>query len=434
MRSAVCGTFGSIFHDVVPIMRLATAGAVCAALLAGCGSLGKDGIWPSTAEETSETADAATASRTEPVESETEPTIALDSQAISQVQRHLTELGYEPGSIDGLVGPRTRAAVRRYQKDAGLPVDGRITQDLLARLAEQDKDAQTSETDGDPIETLSNVALGPMPVPQVGSRYVYTGGEVWTVLGVTGDKVDWQSNKDSRFATYGNFLMPRLSWVTPSEKGKRVHGTAPADAWPSQTDGQWSFSTTSLVQYGPRPDSQSLLHETWNCRLEDSVRITVRAGIFETRKIVCEGLYEPDGVRVQRVWFYAPQVGHYVLLEETEARRLRARSELLAIEPSKADWPPVARAGLGWALEHALETARPGESMTWTSSAVETEVTIEPGPRRTLGKKRTCRNFIQIWSDPGGQRVYPGLACRAASGRWVIPGLEPGLKVADKSR
>lgn len=40
------------------------------------------------------------------------------------VQRQLYELGYEPGPIDGLMGPSTSSAIRAFQKEAGLPVDG----------------------------------------------------------------------------------------------------------------------------------------------------------------------------------------------------------------------------------------------------------------------------------------------------------------------
>ena len=43
---------------------------------------------------------------------------------INQVQLILTYLGYNPGTIDGLMGGNTRAAVREFQKNAGISVDG----------------------------------------------------------------------------------------------------------------------------------------------------------------------------------------------------------------------------------------------------------------------------------------------------------------------
>jgi hypothetical protein len=43
---------------------------------------------------------------------------------IKAVQRKLKENGYDPGPVDGLMGPRTSKAVERYQRDNGLVVDG----------------------------------------------------------------------------------------------------------------------------------------------------------------------------------------------------------------------------------------------------------------------------------------------------------------------
>ena len=38
---------------------------------------------------------------------------------------------------------------------------------------------------------------------------------------------------------------------------------------------------------------------------------------------------------------------------------------------------------------------------------------------------------MQTWLQPEGTRVYPGYACRNASGQWLIPGLEDGVEVAE---
>ena len=44
------------------------------------------------------------------------------------VQQRLQNLGFDCGKIDGIVGPRTRGALRRFQEKVGvLPADGRLT-------------------------------------------------------------------------------------------------------------------------------------------------------------------------------------------------------------------------------------------------------------------------------------------------------------------
>ena len=51
-----------------------------------------------------------------------------------EAQQLLTELGYNPGPIDGDYGRRTAAAVKAFQRDAGITQDGWIDQDLLSVL------------------------------------------------------------------------------------------------------------------------------------------------------------------------------------------------------------------------------------------------------------------------------------------------------------
>lgn len=53
---------------------------------------------------------------------------------VFETQYRLNALGYPSGTADGLMGQKTAAAIRRYQQDTGLPVDGRATPRLLASL------------------------------------------------------------------------------------------------------------------------------------------------------------------------------------------------------------------------------------------------------------------------------------------------------------
>jgi type II secretory pathway predicted ATPase ExeA len=63
------------------------------------------------------------------------PLVELNNVALAQSR--LNALGYRAGSVDGVVGPRTRAAIRRFQAKAGLPVDGKISEPLIAALRRQ---------------------------------------------------------------------------------------------------------------------------------------------------------------------------------------------------------------------------------------------------------------------------------------------------------
>jgi lytic murein transglycosylase len=53
-----------------------------------------------------------------------------------EVQQRLIERGFDIGAIDGMIGPRTRAAIEAFQISAGLPVDGRAGARVLKALKE----------------------------------------------------------------------------------------------------------------------------------------------------------------------------------------------------------------------------------------------------------------------------------------------------------
>jgi peptidoglycan hydrolase-like protein with peptidoglycan-binding domain len=53
---------------------------------------------------------------------------------VREVQHKLNRLGYGAGALDGLFGPRTEAAVRRFQVDSGLEVDGAVGPQTLRQL------------------------------------------------------------------------------------------------------------------------------------------------------------------------------------------------------------------------------------------------------------------------------------------------------------
>jgi peptidoglycan hydrolase-like protein with peptidoglycan-binding domain len=62
--------------------------------------------------------------------------------SVQGVQQALAELGYDVGGADGVIGPRTRAAIRAYQTDAGLPPSGEPSLSLFSHL--QDSLARNS--------------------------------------------------------------------------------------------------------------------------------------------------------------------------------------------------------------------------------------------------------------------------------------------------
>lgn len=67
------------------------------------------------------------------------PERRLDRQGLLRsytraVQEGLIALGYDPGPVDGVVGPLTRAAIRAFEADRGQAAKGEIARALLAAI------------------------------------------------------------------------------------------------------------------------------------------------------------------------------------------------------------------------------------------------------------------------------------------------------------
>ena len=64
---------------------------------------------------------------------------------VTQIQKKLAAEGYYKASIDGIYGSRTAAAVRSYQRDRGLKVDGICGPETLGALGISVKAADSTE-------------------------------------------------------------------------------------------------------------------------------------------------------------------------------------------------------------------------------------------------------------------------------------------------
>ncbi len=80
----------------------------------------------------------------------------LSREQILELQQRLVALGFDLGEADGVLGSRTKAAIRTYQKSAGLPADGYPSVTLLEQLQ-----SENSSSPGQGETALRNVLADP---------------------------------------------------------------------------------------------------------------------------------------------------------------------------------------------------------------------------------------------------------------------------------
>jgi hypothetical protein len=61
----------------------------------------------------------------------------LNASEIWELQARLEFLGMRPGSLDGIPGPQTAAAIRRYEESRGRAQTGTLDRELLERLRQE---------------------------------------------------------------------------------------------------------------------------------------------------------------------------------------------------------------------------------------------------------------------------------------------------------
>jgi len=54
--------------------------------------------------------------------------------SVSSIQSGLAAKGYKPGAADGVAGKKTRSAIRAYQRDHGLLVNGQPSNQLASHI------------------------------------------------------------------------------------------------------------------------------------------------------------------------------------------------------------------------------------------------------------------------------------------------------------
>jgi len=84
---------------------------------------------------------------------------------VRRVQQRLTDLGYAPGPVDGVMGARTRSSIREFQRDMGLRADGEADTVLLGVLEDVRESPRTTTPPAPVVDEQPRVAEPATPTP-----------------------------------------------------------------------------------------------------------------------------------------------------------------------------------------------------------------------------------------------------------------------------
>ena len=106
---------------------------------------------------------AQSASSSPPSAEEVEASLGLGRTERRDIQRRLRTLGFNPGSPDGLFGPRTRKAIGRWQSSRGEPATGYLNTESARALREAGDGAPAPEPTG--IVTYEDILSEAQRIP-----------------------------------------------------------------------------------------------------------------------------------------------------------------------------------------------------------------------------------------------------------------------------
>lgn len=83
----------------------------------------------------------------------------MNQETVKQVQQKLSQSGHQL-QVDGIMGPKTQAALKDYQQQKGLKATGRLDQQTMASLGVEEGASASVGSSAEPKEKSSGAAAG----------------------------------------------------------------------------------------------------------------------------------------------------------------------------------------------------------------------------------------------------------------------------------
>jgi peptidoglycan hydrolase-like protein with peptidoglycan-binding domain len=139
---------------------------------------------------------------------------------VEKLQRELGIRGYAAGPIDGIMGSRTRAAIRAYQRDVGLQVDGIASKELLEYMMFNDGGATSGPV---PIPSLDPVFVRSLQIELVERGYYH--GAIDGIAGPMTQRAVENFQRDAGLVVNGAMDQRLLEELRTQPYSVRAYGT-----------------------------------------------------------------------------------------------------------------------------------------------------------------------------------------------------------------
>lgn len=259
--------------------------------------------------------------------------------------------------------------------------------------------------------------LGVLPSYRRGDAFTYSSGRTETIQEILEDRVVWRNDLESSFERYPNFIFPSINTKTDRGEVVRNFDVPPETLWPLIPGTRRQFKSEVRVKLDGQ-NGERLFYREWICTVVGKTVVEVQFGKFDSVEIACER-YSRGKWREKRVWYYVPEIGHYVRRVDQFLGRDSRDTELVSIQQGFDGLSRDTKRALYDLEQKTLERMPSGKAANWQSSEGNLAVTMVVTRTMKTEAGQFCRTFRQVIHSEGGDRLVPGLACRTWNGRWV---------------
>jgi hypothetical protein len=196
-------------------------------------------------------------------------------------QYMLQKLGFDPGPIDGIIGPKTQQAIKDFQKSVNWAATGNLNPTTRQKLFAAYMDAICTGPDGQPFQLDPADFLGQGQDPD--GKADYQGCSEFNPIFVPSQQQDTDlsapSRKNERDYTYAPNRRVTLFFIDPAAE-------VTLDDWPCPrvTEGVsgcrkrfWSDGD-QRIEPGAAPRNEEETHDTYACRFYERLTLTAVPG------------------------------------------------------------------------------------------------------------------------------------------------------------